>query len=188
MRAATRHTSHPIAVPPDHMDGRNVGSLGYSKTGIGMRLLREHVLGHERFDRAFQEYIRDGGSSRARSRRISSRTMEDAAGMDLAWFWRQWFYETGILDIGITSVSQEEGTLRFIINSFGEQVMPVDYEITYARWNQRAGVRAGRGMVQHEREAGADERWRAGGRADRGGSGFWLLADADLGRQRLGRG
>ncbi len=137
-RSASRETSHPIAVPADHMDGRNVGALGYSKTGVGLRILREHVLGEERFDTAFQEYIRRWVFKSPQPADFF-RTMEDAAGADLAWFWRGWFYETGVLDFGISNVSVEDGTLRFIVNSYGEQVMPVEYEIVYGDGSSERG-------------------------------------------------
>lgn len=137
-RFGSRAATQAIVTPPDHMNGRNVGSLGYRKTGQAMSLLRDHVLGEERFDRAFQEYIRRWVFKSPQPADFF-RTMEDAAGVDLAWYWRQWFYETGQLDLGITDVSVDDGTLRFIINSFGGQVMPVEYEITYADGSSERG-------------------------------------------------
>jgi aminopeptidase N len=123
---------------------RWVGRLGYRKTGMGLYLLREVVLGAERFDRAFTEYVHRWALKSPQPADFF-RTMEDAAGADLAWFWRQWFYETGALDQAVTGVvidepSEEEleenpeaGPVATItIESLREQVMPVTVEIEFA--------------------------------------------------------
>lgn len=116
--------AQPIATAPDRMYPRWVGRLGYRKTGMGMYLLREVVIGPERFDRAFGEYIRRWAFKSPQPADFF-RTMEDAAGMDLAWFFRQWFYETGALDQAVGGVEVSEDTAMITIHSLGEQVMPL---------------------------------------------------------------
>jgi Peptidase family M1 domain len=122
-------TSQIIMMHPDQM--RNVGNLAYGKPGMGLFLLREYVLGPERFDAAFGEYI-DRWVFKSPRPADFFRSMEDAAGMDLAWFWRGWFYEAGQLDQGIEKVEQRDGgNARVTFVNLGDQVMPVEFEVTY---------------------------------------------------------
>lgn len=80
-----------------------LGSNAYAKPATALNILRETILGRELFDFAFREFAR-----RWKFRRPTPadffRTMEDASGVDLDWFWRGWFYSTDHVDIGIDSV------------------------------------------------------------------------------------
>lgn len=79
------------------------GNNAYSKPTAALIVLRETVMGRELFDYAFREY-----ANRWKFKRPTPadffRTMEDASGMDLDWFWRGWFYSTDHVDIGISDV------------------------------------------------------------------------------------
>ncbi len=79
------------------------GNNGYAKPATALNILRETILGRELFDFAFREY-----SERWRFKRPTPadffRTMEDASGIDLDWFWRGWFYSTDHVDISISDV------------------------------------------------------------------------------------
>ncbi len=79
------------------------GPNAYSKPATALNILRETILGRELFDFAFREYAR-----RWKFRRPTPadffRTMEDASGIDLDWFWRGWFYSTDHVDIAIDSL------------------------------------------------------------------------------------
>ena len=122
-------TAQAIVTWPDQM--RSVGYLGYGKPGYGLQLLREYVMGPERFDYAFREYIRRWVFKSPRPADFF-RSMEDASGLDLSWFWRGWFLETASLDQGIESVQQSEsGTVRATFVNLGELVMPLEFEVTY---------------------------------------------------------
>ncbi len=81
------------------------GNNAYGKPATALNILRETILGRPLFDHAFRTYAR-----RWRFRRPNPadffRTMEDASGIDLDWFWRAWFYTTDYVDIGITDVRQ----------------------------------------------------------------------------------
>ena len=122
-------TAQAIVTWPDQM--RSVGYLGYGKPGYGLQLLREYVMGPERFDYAFREYIRRWVFKSPRPADFF-RSMEDASGLDLSWFWRGWFLETASLDQGIESVEQrEDGTVRATFVNLGELVMPLEFEVTY---------------------------------------------------------
>src|SRR5262249_8650778 len=87
----------PMDTPADRLWGGGLGNLQYGKTAVALVLLREVVLGPERFDAAFRRYI-DLWAFKSPRPADFFRVMEDAAGMDLAWFWRGWITETGTLD------------------------------------------------------------------------------------------
>jgi len=81
------------------------GPNAYTKPAAALVVLRETVMGRELFDFAFKEFSR-----RWRFKRPTPtdffRTMEDASGVDLDWFWRGWFYSTDHVDVGIASVRE----------------------------------------------------------------------------------
>ena len=79
------------------------GPNAYSKPAAALTVLRETIMGRELFDFAFREY-----SNRWKFKRPTPadffRTMEDASGIDLDWFWRGWFYTTEHVDLGISQI------------------------------------------------------------------------------------
>lgn len=126
-----RQGGQPIVMAPDQMSSRWVGRLGYRKTGYGLYLLREYILGPERFDFAFKTYVRRWAFKSPQPADFF-RTMEDAAGVDLAWFWRSWFIESTSLDQAVTEVSQSEGKpVRVTFFNNNEMVMPLEFDVTY---------------------------------------------------------
>ena len=83
------------------------GSNAYSKPAAALNVLRETVMGREVFDYAFKEYSRRWMFKRPEPSDFF-RTMEDASGKDLDWFWRGWFYTTYNVDVGIKSLKLYE--------------------------------------------------------------------------------
>jgi len=79
------------------------GNNAYGKPATALNILRETVLGRELFDYAFKEYARRWMFKRPMPADLF-RTMEDASGVDLDWFWRGWFYTTDHVDISIDNV------------------------------------------------------------------------------------
>ncbi len=79
------------------------GANGYGKPAAALTILRETVLGRERFDRAFKEY-----ANRWRFKHPTPvdffRTMEESSGVDLDWFWRGWFYTTDHVDLALDNI------------------------------------------------------------------------------------
>lgn len=122
----------PIMTFPDRIGGDDLGYLVYGKPGYGMQLLRDYILGPERFDDAFREYVRRWAFKSPMPEDFF-RTMEDAAGADLAWFWRGWFYESAILDQAVTDViaAPRRGDVGLVVENLHRMVMPVDLLITY---------------------------------------------------------
>ena len=83
------------------------GSNAYSKPAAALNVLRETVMGRGVFDYAFKEYSRRWMFKRPEPADFF-RTMEDASGKDLDWFWRGWFYTTYNVDVGIKSLKLYE--------------------------------------------------------------------------------
>jgi len=81
----------------------DLGNNQYAKTATGLNILRETILGRELFDYAFHEYARRWAFKHPMPADFF-RTMEDASGVDLDWFWRGWFYTTDPVDIAIEGV------------------------------------------------------------------------------------
>lgn len=81
------------------------GPNAYSKPAAGLYMLREVVLGHELFDKAFKTYA-ERWKFKHPTPADFFRTMEDASGTDLDWFWRGWFFTTQYNDIGIKGIKQ----------------------------------------------------------------------------------
>ncbi|MFN9710874.1 MAG: M1 family metallopeptidase, partial [Bacteroidota bacterium] len=81
----------------------NVGANAYSKAATGLNILRETILGRDLFDFAFKEYATRWAFKHPTPEDLF-RTMEDASGMDLDWFWRGWYFGTEPVDISLDSV------------------------------------------------------------------------------------
>jgi hypothetical protein len=75
----------------------------YLKPAAALNILRETVMGRELFDYAFKEYCRRWAFKHPTPADFF-RTMEDASGVDLDWFWRGWFYGIDATDISLDSI------------------------------------------------------------------------------------
>ena len=80
-----------------------LGPNAYTKPAAALNILREVIMGRDLFDFAFKEY-----AVRWKNKRPTPsdffRTMEEASGMDLDWFWNGWFYTTDHVDISLDKV------------------------------------------------------------------------------------
>ncbi|MEE4361891.1 MAG: M1 family metallopeptidase [Pseudomonadales bacterium] len=79
------------------------GNNAYAKPATALVVLRETILGRELFDFAFREYARRWRFKRPTPYDLF-RTLEEASGVDLDWFWRGWFYSTDHVDISLDKV------------------------------------------------------------------------------------
>ena len=102
-----RETADPIMSIPDVIQTRNLGWEAYNKPGFGLRILRENILGADRFDYALKNYISKWAFKHPTPMDFF-RAMEDGAGEDLGWFWRAWFYELWRLDQSVKEVDYVE--------------------------------------------------------------------------------
>jgi hypothetical protein len=106
----------PLMTPPDRVDARALGALGYRKPAVVLLALRDNVVGRTTFDRAFREYTQRWAFKHP-SPGDFFRTIENVSGMDLGWYWRAFWYSTDVLDIGIDNVSmrQQQGQNTAVI-------------------------------------------------------------------------
>ena len=81
----------------------NFGANAYDKVATGLNILRETIVGRELFDNAFREYAKRWAFKHPTPADLF-RTLEDATGEDLDWFWRGWFYGTDACDISIDTI------------------------------------------------------------------------------------
>ncbi len=91
----------PIMTNSENIIG--FGPNAYSKPATGLNILRETIMGRQLFDYAFKEYARRWAFKHPTPADLF-RTLEDASGEDLDWFWRGWFYGIDACDISLDTV------------------------------------------------------------------------------------
>ncbi|MEY3499967.1 MAG: hypothetical protein RL308_1636, partial [Bacteroidota bacterium] len=101
--AFTRPSIEPIMTAPDGFKEVNMGMLAYYKPSSGLVMLREQILGKDRFDTAFKTYVARWAFKHPTPDDFF-RTIENVAGEDLNWFWRGWFVNNWRFDQAITKV------------------------------------------------------------------------------------
>ncbi len=89
------------------------GPNAYSKPATGLNILRETIMGRELFDYAFKEYARRWAFKHPEPADFF-RTLEDASGEDLDWFWRGWFYGTEACDISLDTVKYAKADMNTV--------------------------------------------------------------------------
>jgi hypothetical protein len=104
----------------------------YSKTAYGLSLLRTVVVGKERFDYAFRKYT-EAWAFKHPTPYDFFHCINNAAGEDLDWFWKEWFFTTWKLDQSVTAVNYvddnpSKGALIRIENN-GKMILPVILKI-----------------------------------------------------------
>jgi len=122
----------PVMTEPADLKEKNTGILLYYKPSVALTLLREQVLGPERFDRAFQTYI-ERWAYKHPTPDDFFRTMENVSGETLQWFWRAWFVNNWRLDVAVSDVKYVDndptkGAL-ITIDNLDKMAMPVVLEI-----------------------------------------------------------
>ncbi len=130
----TAPTLEPIlSNGPDNLKERNNGTLLYSKPSAGLVLLREQILGPERFDYAFKTYIKRWAFKHPTPDDFF-RTIENVSGESLQWFWRGWFVNNWRLDVAVRSVKYVDSTnyskgAYITLDNLEKMAMPVILEI-----------------------------------------------------------
>lgn len=81
----------------------NYFANAYIKPACALNILRETVMGREKFDYAFKTYCQRWAFKHPTPADFF-RTMEDASGVDLDWFWRGWFYGIDAVDVSLDSI------------------------------------------------------------------------------------
>ncbi|MEO8471297.1 MAG: M1 family metallopeptidase [Chryseolinea sp.] len=93
----------PIMTNSDDIRRSEFGNNAYSKPSAALTVLRETVMGPELFDKAFREYAERWAFKHPKPADFF-RSMEDASGVDLDWFWRGWFYTNDNVDVDLSEV------------------------------------------------------------------------------------
>ena len=101
------------------------GPNAYSKPTAALNILRETIMGRELFDYAFKEYARRWAFKHPQPADFF-RTMEDASGEDLDWFWRGWFYSTEPCDIALDSVKFATADFPVSVPAIKSKMVKVD--------------------------------------------------------------
>jgi hypothetical protein len=122
---------YPLMVVPEAMDLEEYTQY-YGKTAYGLKLLRDVVVGKERFDYAFRKYT-EAWAFKHPSPYDFFHFINSAAGEDLNWFWKGWFFTNWTVDQAVTGVKYTDndpskGAL-ITIESKGKMIMPVDVKV-----------------------------------------------------------
>ncbi|MBS1600289.1 MAG: M1 family metallopeptidase [Bacteroidetes bacterium] len=109
-----------------------IGTNLYSKPGMGLDLLREEILGEERFDGALRYYINNWAYKHPTPWDFFH-AIENYSGENLNWFWRGWFFNNWKLDQALKSIDYAEGDPKngsyITIENLEKLPMPVTIEI-----------------------------------------------------------
>ncbi|MEO6977412.1 MAG: M1 family metallopeptidase, partial [Mucilaginibacter sp.] len=113
----------PIMSTPDVIQPDYLGYAAYEKPAMGLKILREQILGEQRFDYAFKTYIKRWAFKHPTPWDFFH-TMDNAAGEDLSWFWNEWFTTTLTLDQSVKAIDYVDndpakGSLITIENNEG---------------------------------------------------------------------
>lgn len=100
--------SESVFHTPDAMKEGNIGIALYYKPGYGLELLRNVILGPDRFDYAFKTYIQRWAFKHPTPWDFFH-SMDNASGENLSWFWKAWFVENYRFDQAIQDVNYLKG-------------------------------------------------------------------------------
>ncbi|UHO37795.1 M1 family metallopeptidase [Chryseobacterium capnotolerans] len=124
----------PIMVGPDNMKERSIAALAYYKPGAGLSILRESILGPEKFDKAFRTYI-DRWAFKHPTPWDFFHTMENVSGEELTWFWRGWFFNKWKIDQGVKSAKYIDGDFKkgvqVTIENIGQLPVPTTIQLRF---------------------------------------------------------
>ncbi|WP_295654706.1 M1 family aminopeptidase, partial [uncultured Mucilaginibacter sp.] len=124
-----------IMTAADAVGGEYRHPIEYFKPAFGLVLLREQILGKDRFDYAFRNYIHKWAYKHPQPDDFF-RSMESGAGEDLGWFWKEWFYNNWKLDIAIIDAKYVDAAdpkkgINVTIANKEKSAMPFTVEATY---------------------------------------------------------
>lgn len=129
-----------LMVDADSISEKYRHPLTYFKGALGLILLREQILGPDRFDPAFRAYIRTWAYHHPTPSDFF-RFMDSAAGEDLSWWWRGWYFHNWQLDMGITGASyvDNDPVKGVTVNLVSRQklVMPATLRVDFADGTHR---------------------------------------------------
>ena len=123
-----------ILTPADAFPGQLGHPVQYFKGAYGNVLLREQILGPERFDWAFRKYIRDWAYKHP-SPSDFFRAMQSEGGEDLSYFWRGWYENNWTLDLAVQEAKYVDGDAAkgviVTVANLRQLVLPTTLEVVY---------------------------------------------------------
>ena len=130
----------PILSRADTVPERYRHPVSYFKSALGLILLREEILGPERFDPAFRRFIAAWAFRHPKPADFF-RAMESAAGEDLSWWWRGWYDHNWQLDLAVDRIAPVDndpakGTV-IEIGSHDRLVMPATLRVEFTNGSHR---------------------------------------------------
>jgi len=124
----------PILTFSDEIQEKYRHPITYFKSAFGLVLLREQILGPERFDPAFRQYIATWAYKHPTPSDFF-RFMSSEAGEDLSWFWRGWYENNWKLDLAVQNVKPVDGDwhkgAQVTVANLDKLVMPSTLELVY---------------------------------------------------------
>lgn len=126
---------------PEVVQQYNLGNTAYFKPALMLSLLREDVLGKERFDEAFRTYIKRWAFKHPTPWDFF-RTMEDVSGEDLGWYWRAWVLNNYSIDVAVNNIEyidkgKPEKGVQIYLENLEQMAMPVTVKITETNGKQQ---------------------------------------------------
>ncbi|WP_453978402.1 M1 family metallopeptidase [Brevundimonas sp. Marseille-Q4549] len=113
--------------------------ITYFKSAFGLTLLREDILGPERFDPAFRKFIADWAFRHPKPSDFF-RAMESAGGEDMSWFWRGWYLNNWKHDLAVTAITPIDGDAArgadVVVENRDKLVLPATLRVVFADGSQ----------------------------------------------------
>lgn len=126
--------TEPVMSGPDNMKEGSIGILAYMKPGLGLYVLRESILGPEKFDKAFRTYIETWAFKHPTPWDFFH-TMENVSGEELNWFWRGWFFNKWKVDQAVKGVKYVDGNFakgaNITVENIGQLPMPTTVQAKF---------------------------------------------------------
>ena len=126
--------TEPVMSGADNMKEGSIGVLAYMKPGLGLYMLRESILGPEKFDKAFRTYI-DRWAFKHPTPWDFFHTMENVSGEELNWFWRGWFFNKWKIDQSVKTVKYVDGDYNkganITVENLGQLPMPTTVQVKF---------------------------------------------------------
>ncbi|HTD40755.1 MAG TPA: M1 family metallopeptidase [Mucilaginibacter sp.] len=121
-----------IMIAADAVPEKYRHQIEYFKPALGLVLLREQILGNDRFDYAFRNYIHKWAFKHPQPDDFF-RSMDNGAGEDLSWFWKGWFYNNLKLDLELVGAEYVKNDpkrgLQVTVINLEAMAMPFTVEV-----------------------------------------------------------
>ncbi len=130
----------PILTRADAITETYRHPLTYFKSALGLTLLREQILGPDRFDPAFRRFIAAWAFKHPKPDDFF-RAMESEGGEDLSWWYRGWYDHNWTLDYGVESIAPVDGDAskgtQIVVGAHDKLILPATLRIDFSDGTHR---------------------------------------------------